>query len=121
LLWRSHINLHPAVRQVLLYPGDVTLVRRVGSGSAGEVFEATCLGARVAVKNILNITPQTLCAFRAEILLSATLRHPNIVYFVGACWGKELTCLVLEWVPSIAEQPSYPTKHHQTTHHHTDP
>jgi serine/threonine protein kinase len=25
------------------------------------------------------------------------LRHPNIVSFVGACWGRELTCLVLEW------------------------
>jgi hypothetical protein len=27
-------------------------------------------------------------------------RHPNIVQFVGACWGRELTCLVLEWVPN---------------------
>jgi len=42
----------------------------------------------------------TVHSFRAEILLTATLRHPNIVNFVGACWGKELTCLVLEWVPS---------------------
>jgi hypothetical protein len=23
----------------------------------------------------------------------------NIVNFVGACWGEDLTCLVLEWVP----------------------
>ena len=38
-------------------------------------------------------------AFRAEILLTASLRHPNIVQFVGACWGRELMALVLEWAP----------------------
>lgn len=37
-------------------------------------------------------------SFRAEILLTATLRHPNIVNLVGACWSPELTAMVLEWV-----------------------
>ena len=36
--------------------------------------------------------------FKAEILLTAQLRHSCIVNFIGACWSKELTCLVLEWV-----------------------
>ena len=38
-------------------------------------------------------------AFRAEILLTATLKHANIVGFVGACWSRELVALLLEWVP----------------------
>lgn len=38
---------------------------------------------------------------RAEILLTAHLRHPNIVQFVGACWGRELMCLVLEWAEKV--------------------
>jgi len=46
------------------------------------------------------VTVATVHSFRAEIVLTATLRHPNIVNFVGACWGKELTCLVLEFVPN---------------------
>lgn len=37
--------------------------------------------------------------FRAEILLMATLKHANIVGFVGACWSRELVALLLEWVP----------------------
>jgi len=44
---------------------------------------------------MLNLSEQSVRAFRAEILLSASLRHPNIVNFVGACWSKELMCLVL--------------------------
>jgi serine/threonine protein kinase len=39
----------------------------------------------------------TLALFQ-KILLTATLRHPNIVNFVGACWGRKLTALVLEFV-----------------------
>jgi hypothetical protein len=28
------------------------------------------------------------------------VRHPNVVTFVGACWGDDLTCLVLEVEPN---------------------
>lgn len=45
-----------------------------------------------------QVTNSSMKAFRSEILLTAQLRHPNIVNFVGACWGEDLTCLVLEWV-----------------------
>ena len=56
-----------------------------------------CFGQEVAVKTVINVTEENLRTFRREILLTATLRHPSIVNFVGACWGRELTCLVLEW------------------------
>ena len=39
-----------------------------------------------------------MAAFRDEICLTADLRHPNIVNFIGCCFGKDLMALVLEWV-----------------------
>jgi len=67
---------------------------RIGAGAFGEVFRGFCLGQPVAIKTMLEVSDAGARAFRAEILLTATLRHPNIVQFVGACWGRELTCLV---------------------------
>jgi len=32
-------------------------------------------------------------------MISYSMTVQNIVNFVGACWGEDLTCLVLEWVP----------------------
>ena len=88
------------LKRHLLPASAVRLDTHVGAGAFGEVFKGVCLGEAVAIKTMLNVTEANLRAFRAEILLTATLRHPNIVNFVGACWGKELTCLVLEWVPN---------------------
>jgi serine/threonine protein kinase len=88
-----------ALKQSLIESKDVKLAKRVGAGAFGEVFKGTVLGQPVAVKTMLKITDVSVRAFRNEILLTATLRHPNIVSFVGACWGKDLMALVLEWVP----------------------
>jgi len=84
--------------QKLLKATDVHLIKRIGAGAFGEVFKATVHGQNVAVKTILTITEANVRAFRSEILLTSSLRHPNVVNFVGACFGKELMCLVLEWV-----------------------
>ena len=46
-----------------------------------------------------QVTEEDARVFRAEILLTATLKHANIVGFVGACWSRELVALLLEWVP----------------------
>ena len=85
--------------QYLLKPQDISMAKRIGAGAFGEVFQGTCLGHPVAVKTMLQVTEENVKLFRQEIVLTATLRHPNVVNFVGACWGQELTCLVLEWVP----------------------
>ena len=67
--------------------------------STCQVFKGTVLGQPVAVKTMLTITDESVKAFRDEILLTATLRRPNMVAFVGACWGADLMALCLEWVP----------------------
>jgi len=88
------------LQQYLLKPKDVKLDKRIGAGAFGEVFKGKCLTQDVAIKTMIDITENNVKSFKAEILLTATLRHPNIVNFVGACWGRELMCLVLEWVPN---------------------
>jgi hypothetical protein len=85
------------LRQHTLSPSDVHLKERIGSGAFGEVLKGVCFGQSVAVKTMKKVTVESAGLFRAEILLTATLRHPNIVNFVGACWSKDLICLVLEW------------------------
>jgi len=56
------------------------------------------MGQAVAVKTLHTITRDTVGAFRSEILLTGSLRHVNVVAMVGACWGRDLMGLVLEWV-----------------------
>jgi hypothetical protein len=41
-----------------------------------KVFHGMCLGQPVAVKTMLEVTEDNVRAFRDEILLTATLRHP---------------------------------------------
>jgi hypothetical protein len=87
------------LQQHLINAKDVQLSKRIGAGGYGEVFQGTCLGVHVAIKTMHKVNFFTVSVFRAEILLTSTLRHPNIIGFVGACWSRELTCLILEWAP----------------------
>jgi hypothetical protein len=68
------------LQQYLVKAKDVKLAKKVGAGSFGEVFRGTYLGRQpVAVKTMLHVTEASARTFRKEILLTATLHHPNIV------------------------------------------
>ena len=85
------------IRQLTLRPSDVVLKQRIGKGSFGEVFLGSCFGEDVAVKTVLDVSEASLQILRAEVLLTARLRHPCIVNFIGCCWENDLCGLVLEW------------------------
>jgi len=81
----SHCEELDLLKKHLLNPKDVELLQRVGAGSFGEVFKGSFKGQPVAVKTMLNVTEKDVRAFRSEILLTATFRHPNIVSLSPTC------------------------------------
>ena len=57
------------------------LVRKVGAGGFGVVYEAIDrdLGGRVALKALQRITPDSLIALKQEFRSLADVSHPNLV------------------------------------------
>ena len=84
------------LKQFQIDPLEIVLKKKVGVGSFGEVFSGTAYGEPVAIKTMITVNKSSVSSFKAEILLTATLRSPFIVNFVGCCWSRELTCLVIE-------------------------
>jgi serine/threonine protein kinase len=72
-----------------LKPGDLIeetyrIIRRIGEGGMGEVYEATHarLAGRYAIKILLReiaSDPNLLARFQREAQVTSSLRHPNIV------------------------------------------
>ncbi len=84
--------------------GGCRIRRRVGQGSAGEVFEAERNGQRVAVKRLLAAHSGTEIErrFAKELEILASLDHPAISRLLDAGRdGQGRPYLVLEWVDGI--------------------
>lgn len=82
--------------------GDFRLIREIGRGGMGLVYEAEqlSLSRRVAVKIlpfVASLDPTTLQRFRNEAQAAAQLHHPNIVpvYAVGAQRGVHFYAMQL--------------------------
>jgi hypothetical protein len=81
--------------------GSCRILRRVGQGSAGEVFEAERDGQRVAVKRLLSGHGGSEVArrFAREKEILANLDHPAIARLLDAGSDSQgRGYLVLEWV-----------------------
>lgn len=83
LLGRQWIR--PATVARALHPGQILagryrIVRPIGAGGMGEVYEAEDLdlGARVAVKTMRLDDEDSLSRFKHEIHLARTVTHPNV-------------------------------------------
>jgi len=89
---------------------ELQLGSLLGHGGFGKVFKATWRGTEVAVKQLYAPNLQ-LAEFRAEAELLSSLRHPNIILFMGACppphfsivtelcWGSLYTVLRTPSIP----------------------
>ncbi|MCO6454258.1 MAG: protein kinase [Pirellulaceae bacterium] len=61
--------------------GNYELVRLLGMGGAGKVYEARHVqhGSRVALKRLLNLSPASVAAFRQEFRSLQGISHRNLV------------------------------------------
>mmetsp|Transcript_36247 Transcript_36247/g.36922 ORF Transcript_36247/g.36922 Transcript_36247/m.36922 type:complete len:603 (-) Transcript_36247:115-1923(-) len=91
----------PAVLQSIPYT-DLSLTHVLGGGSFGQVWSGMWRGTPVAVKILssghLNISDTVLTAFEAEVAMLASLRHPNICLYLGACLTPPHRAIVTELV-----------------------
>lgn len=88
--------------------GRFRLLRRLGKGGMGEVFEAEdlTLNDRVALKMIrpeIASNPQTVARFKREILLGKRVAHPNVcrIHDLGSARsenGPEILFLTMEFL-----------------------
>lgn len=86
--------------------GDYTLLREIGSGGMGVVYEAEqeSLGRRVAIKLLFDRfsrMPATLERFRREARAAARLCHPNIVPVVGLGDDGGINYYVMQYIDGI--------------------
>ena len=84
--------------------GRCRIRRRVGQGSAGEVFEGEREGHRVAVKRLLSVHGGTEIErrFGQEREILAALDHPAIARLLEAGSDSQgCAYLVLEWIDGI--------------------
>ena len=88
---------HPEMRPYVL--ADVQLTgTTIGHGAYGSVEEVAVCGAAKTVHDVLLSSPKITSQFVEELQLMSTLRHPNIVQFLGVCFfpDSRLPALVME-------------------------
>ena len=77
---------------------SIALGRLVGEGAFGKVYKAKWRGTAVAVKTLAvhQLSPEVVRDFRDEIAVLSSLRHPNILLFMGACTTAPNYAIVTE-------------------------
>ena len=110
LVMFSFVSSSPVLKALVL--PDVTFTgRKIGAGAYSSVEEVVLSGAVCAAKTF-HVTLQDLSQlsqadvesathqFVEELQLMSTLRHPNVVQFLGVCFepdsGAQLPALVME-------------------------
>jgi serine/threonine protein kinase len=75
----------------------------IAQGAFGKVYKGTYNGEDVAIKimerpeNDISMAQLMEQQFQREVMMLATLKHPNIVRFIGACRKPMVWCIVTEY------------------------
>lgn len=79
--------------------GEYTLEVPLGKGGMGEVYRArNRRGGTVAIKFLLNLSPEMRARFQQEKRALETMRHPNIVAYLGDGLHGDQPYLVIEYL-----------------------
>ncbi|KAL9270095.1 putative serine/threonine-protein kinase SIS8 [Drosera capensis] len=80
---------------------DIQLGEEIGQGSYSVVYRGLWNGSDVAVKILFanDYNDGTLLGYNKEIRIMRTLRHPNVLLFMGACCSNERLAIVTEHLP----------------------
>eukprot|EP00731_Ephydatia_muelleri_P035118 Em0098g4a len=81
---------------------EETSEQPLGVGEWGEVRVAMFRGARVAAKFIHNaiISPHNINLFLREMHMAASVRHPNLLLFIGASLDDNKPVILTELMPT---------------------
>jgi tRNA A-37 threonylcarbamoyl transferase component Bud32 len=108
----SEVSAPRSVSAPTLSAGQVVaetyqIVRRIGAGGMGEIYEATHLrlAGRYAIKLLrpeIATTPEALARFKREAMVTSALRHPNIVQVVDfSALDSGAPFLVMEFLDGL--------------------
>jgi len=77
---------------------DIQLGKFLGEGVYSEVYQGSVYGTQVAVKKFKNQStdPQYLAGIRKEVKIMKSIRHPNLLLFLGACTKPGSLMIVTE-------------------------
>jgi hypothetical protein len=74
---------------------DLSIKKVIGTGAYGQVFEGLYQNTKVAIKK-LKVTDSKL--FEKEVGVLSSLRHPNVVLFLGVCKSGPYELIVTEFL-----------------------
>eukprot|EP00835_Amoeboradix_gromovi_P006553 NODE_794_length_4196_cov_0.103246.p2 type:complete len:178 gc:universal NODE_794_length_4196_cov_0.103246:1928-2461(+) len=78
---------------------DFEVIEEIGAGQFGKVFKAEYLGTVVAVKECYKIDGMDFKKYLdREVTLLQTMRHPNIIQFLGVYESDGNTFIVTEFL-----------------------
>ena len=100
---RAAVSRHSVSSFVGVQLGDFQVLREIGRGGMGTVYEAqqTSLGRRVALKILadqLVRSPKSLERFRREAKIAAGLQHTNIVPVFGFGSDESVHFYVMQYI-----------------------
>ncbi|GMH74771.1 hypothetical protein TrRE_jg4950, partial [Triparma retinervis] len=94
---RKHLGSEDPMFELQINTADLVLGKVLGKGAQGVVIKGSYKGIKVAVKTLITISKKDLEMFRQELILTKSLKHPNIVKMVGISVSRELLGAVLEF------------------------
>ncbi|KAJ7649114.1 kinase-like domain-containing protein [Mycena polygramma] len=97
---------HVKVEDWMISSFEVDFGQEIGKGGFGTVYQGTWNRTEVAIKVLQNhagIAP-SMASLRDEIDIWATLRHPNILQFLGANTLDDKPFIVMPYIPHNARE-----------------